>query len=410
MRLRTRFLIIGISIVIFCIVGPILVLFALGYKFDLDTKTIVKTGTLIVESEPGRANIYLNDEKIHDTTPATIRFLLPKDYNVSIQKDGYQTWTKRLLIESQKATWANLDREFLTLFLNKPTKTEDTAIQAFYKNPDNQSVVLIKNNAAVFRDDTGRDHSLATFGLWTQLAPLNLPDDTMYYLLSANRPAPISAEELPTVSKLRSNGDYTVALIGAELKVYDSRNNLIQSFPDISEFTLDGNNLWLTSGTALSAVDLRSGRQTQIEANLPMPNMRVIRGDGNTFLLGGATLYILNDKPDWIYNNADYAYWFGNSHQLVYGNNHEIFVFSTFTQRNELILRSSSDLFQPIVNPETGYVFFGNEGKIKAVELDGRDHRNIYTIADAQKSFMVNQNGKQIFVIGAASIQTLTIR
>jgi hypothetical protein len=410
MRLRTRFLLIAVSVTTFFIVGPVLILFALGYKFDLETKTIVKTGTLIVKSDPSRADIYLNDEKVHDDTPATIRFLLPRDYNVSVTKDGYQTWTKRLPIESQKANWANLDREFLALFLNNPAKGEETGIKAFYKNPDNQSVVLIRDSSAVFRDDSGRDHDLNTFDLWTQLSPLNLPDDTMYYLLSANRPSPISLEELPAVAKLQSNGDYTVALVGAEAKVFDGRGNLAQSYPNVSEFTLDGSTLWLTSGASLAAVDLRSGRQNPIVGNLPAANTRVIRGDGNTFLLAGKTLYILNDKADWIYNNADYAYWFENSQQLVYGNSHEIFVFTTYNQRNELILRSSSDLFQPIVNAETGYVFFGNEGKIKAIELDGRDHRNIYTIADAQKSFMVNKNGKQIFVIGDASVANWTIR
>jgi len=120
MTIRNRVILISASLTIFFIVSPILVLFARGYKFNFETKTIVKTGSLIVKSEPSRATVFLDDKTMSDTTPSTLRFLLPKDYNVSVKKDGYQAWTKRITIKSEIVTWANLNRDFLALFLEQP--------------------------------------------------------------------------------------------------------------------------------------------------------------------------------------------------------------------------------------------------------------------------------------------------
>jgi hypothetical protein len=51
-----------------------------------------------------------------------------------------------------------------------------------------------------------------------------------------------------------------------------------------------------------------------------------------------------------------------------------------------------------------------NEGKIKAIELDGRDHRNIYTIADAGESFVLSKDSKELFVEKDKQIEVLEIR
>src|SRR3989338_5461590 len=95
-RLRNRFLLVGSGVVVFVLITPILVLYARGFKVDWENKSIVKTGALVIRSEPDKAQIYLDDKKLDQTTPTNLRFLVPNDYNFRIEKEGYQSWTKRL--------------------------------------------------------------------------------------------------------------------------------------------------------------------------------------------------------------------------------------------------------------------------------------------------------------------------
>src|SRR5688572_13864453 len=124
MKLKHRFSIIAIGFILFLISAPLIVLFARGFKYDFSQNKIVKTGTLVVESEPDNADIFLNDEKEDTQTPANIRFVLPGEYTVTVSKDGYQSWTKRLTIKSQLVTWANDNRDFISLFLALPDLQE----------------------------------------------------------------------------------------------------------------------------------------------------------------------------------------------------------------------------------------------------------------------------------------------
>ena len=119
MRLKTRFSLIGVGIVLFLIATPLLVLYARGFKFDFNTRQIVKTGALVVKTEPTKADVFLNDKKQADPTPSTIRFLLPGDYTVRVEKSDYQPWTKRFSLRSQLVTWAAADRDTITLFYDR---------------------------------------------------------------------------------------------------------------------------------------------------------------------------------------------------------------------------------------------------------------------------------------------------
>ncbi|HTL39557.1 MAG TPA: PEGA domain-containing protein [Methylomirabilota bacterium] len=129
MTLRNRFALIITGIIIFAIATPILVLYARGFIYDWHTGKITKTGTLVVRTEPAKATVFLDDKQQKGTTPLNIRFLLPRDYEVRVEKENYQTWTKRLTVRSQFVTWANDNREALALFLTTPTLINTATIQ-----------------------------------------------------------------------------------------------------------------------------------------------------------------------------------------------------------------------------------------------------------------------------------------
>lgn len=75
--------------VIFCVSTPFIILFSLGYSFDPEHKSFIKTSALAIKTEPDGADIFINGKKQPYKSPYTIRYILPRGYTVRIEKKGY---------------------------------------------------------------------------------------------------------------------------------------------------------------------------------------------------------------------------------------------------------------------------------------------------------------------------------
>lgn len=85
---------------IFVITTPLTIFYARGYSFDWRTKSLVQTGGFYLKSLPADANVII-DGKNKKTTPRLISRLIPKNYAVSVTKNGFSSWQKNLTIEPQ---------------------------------------------------------------------------------------------------------------------------------------------------------------------------------------------------------------------------------------------------------------------------------------------------------------------
>lgn len=94
-RAHTRRLLIGYGLMAIAIsLGAIILVYgAYGYGFNTKTGDIVQNGLLFVDSQPGGADIYLNDKPQGSRTSA--RLVLPAgNYKLTLKKDGYRTWER----------------------------------------------------------------------------------------------------------------------------------------------------------------------------------------------------------------------------------------------------------------------------------------------------------------------------
>ena len=96
----TRRLIFYLLVAIFILATPPTILYATGYSFDWQKKSLVKTGAFYLKSLPGNAKILI-DGKNKKTTPRLVSRLVPKTYSVTIAKDGFYSWQKNLEIQPQ---------------------------------------------------------------------------------------------------------------------------------------------------------------------------------------------------------------------------------------------------------------------------------------------------------------------
>jgi hypothetical protein len=75
---------------------PIILYYSLGYKFDTGSKKFLKTGAISIKTFPKGINVYLDGKKIKETTPCTLRDLIPKEYAVTLQREGFYPYEMKV--------------------------------------------------------------------------------------------------------------------------------------------------------------------------------------------------------------------------------------------------------------------------------------------------------------------------
>ena len=105
MKLIHRRLLLLFFTLFFIVVSPLLILYALGYKYDAQKGRLEKTGVFFIKAYPKNADIFLNGQNQKIQTPARLTKLLPNIYQVTISKPGFLPWVKNLSIEPQTTTF-----------------------------------------------------------------------------------------------------------------------------------------------------------------------------------------------------------------------------------------------------------------------------------------------------------------
>lgn len=111
MEKRVRTILFFIFLLIFIVIAPLLTLYIQGYRFDFENKKLTQTGALFVKTiSPKQAEIYIDNKLIQKTdfffSSALIEDLLPKKYNIKVQKQNYYTWEKNLEIKEKQVAEA----------------------------------------------------------------------------------------------------------------------------------------------------------------------------------------------------------------------------------------------------------------------------------------------------------------
>lgn len=415
MKLRNRLLLVASGVVIFLIITPVLVLFARGFKFDLKNGQLIKTGSIVAQTDPKDAEVLLNDKKQKDKTPSTLRFLIPGDYVIKVEKENYLPWEKRLAVKSQFVTWVNHNRELLVLFLKEPKIQKALSIQNYYLPKDRKQLVFIQDGHLSYLDLNNKQIEVLgnddlTIHPFDFSAELNWVDaHRSFDLIASKKTFDFDERLISRIKKAETNGSHIVLLI--DNKLYKFSDRLEQLETNITDFGLSSDDLWYLKAGSLFRLNLENNAKTQVMTDVPAASeSKIIRGNGHIFLLLDKSLYMLNDKLEKIYDNITYTYWDPEFGRLLYANDYEVFLYSPLENQSELILRSTTKVSQPLSNSATGYVFIESEGKIKAVEIDGRDHRNVYVLTDAQEQFLVSRDGKMLYTFNQIEIKPYEIR
>ncbi len=154
MKYRTRIGILIGFIVLFLATAPVVVLYTAGYRWNAKKSRPEKVGVIFIRSRPAGADIYLDGKLRSEKTTARLRNLLPDTYAVTVAKDGYGSWTKKLPVESGLTTfaegvivWRNAEPEALK---TAPSETLSADELAQFKRDDPRTAA---SDGEVFRTD-----------------------------------------------------------------------------------------------------------------------------------------------------------------------------------------------------------------------------------------------------------------
>lgn len=405
MTLRVRRILSFIFIVLFLSITPAAMLYAAGYRLNKNSFSVQKTGMFIIDSKPKGAKIFI-DGKPRETlassilnknnfiaTPAKIKNLLPGEYDLKLELDGYWSWQKKLTVNPGASTFA----ENIYLFKNdlpiqiKPADSGSIGLSA----GKDQAVILSADLITLFNLSGEAEKSIKRNGLagknilWSEDRNKIIIDNYLYNLANINN--------YLDLKKLTANS-FNYKWSGNTL-YYQDKNSIYRldssNLPKkiiggkiFNDYLAKNNQLYLITKSGqtvnLEIIDAATGQSLK-NINLPAaPNYFFINAEQNLLNIydnDHKILYLIDLFSAYqplteIINNLKTTFWI-NSNSLLYTNDFEIWFYNLETKNKTLITRISDTINNAVLHPNKGYIIYSTERTINAIELDEREKRNI---------------------------------
>ncbi len=136
--------------VLFATVLAIVIIYARGYRFDLEKKSFKSNGIIAATSYPKAAKIFINNE-LKGVTDTNLT-LPPGNYLVEIKKDGFTSWSKKINLKGELVI--NVDP---VLFPVNPSLSPLTnvGVTKAIQTEDGDKIVIFASDA-IYLFDAGR--------------------------------------------------------------------------------------------------------------------------------------------------------------------------------------------------------------------------------------------------------------
>jgi len=424
-------------ITVFLIATPLIVLYTAGYKFGANGWQ--KTGMFIIDSKPRGAKIYINGKLQQNflnklllrnenviTTPAKIKNLLPGEYSLKVELNGYFGWQKNLTVLPGSATYA----EDIYLFKNDlPVLVMPTADQQLSPSPDKTYLAIAgKNDLTLLNLDNEMQKiiPLATSSqrilLWSDNGKSILADNYIIQLDQADQPINLNslidkqADEFAwydgrfyyrlknAVYNFDLNTELSKKIIaGQQVGAYLVKNDYAYIVSDLNH-NVSLNIFKISSGQPLRSISLPSANDYAF-INPDHQLINLLDQDHQILYLVDPTTTFYSPLVE-LLNNVKTAYWV-DGNRLVYANDFEIYCYTLSDRKKELITRISNQIEKIIWHQSNNYIIYNTDKTINVIELDQRVKRNIIELVKFDKisSPAISQNGDLLYFYAAIGNQ-----
>jgi len=421
-------------VLLFFIITPIVVGYAAGYKLSFSpTRPLQfqKTGMLILDTSPTGAKIYIND-KIQQsitnkylsatglfsntnviTTPTKLRNLLPGEYDVRMEKDGYWSWGKKLTVKSGESTFA----EDVFLFKNdaplkiydKPTKIFSSPNNNYLAFPSGNKlgILKIKNDEIKYFNTEKEIKSLA----WSGDSLKILTDEEIFFLenlekIKINIPSstPKNLKWSPDDNSLlffqKDNTILSYNILTEESKNIISQNNIL-------DYYITENSYYLVTNepTGVKLFIYSSSKELLASIGLNKSN-RFSFVDNPSDLIGihdleNSRLYLINQnnfQPKDVIEGVKNISWIDKK-SLIYSTDYEIWIDDLENGEKSLVTRISQPIKDVFWHTSNNYIIYASEKGLYAIELDKREKRTFSELlrTDSLENSFLNKKGDTLY-------------
>lgn len=424
MTLRTRRILYIIFTLAFFIITPVMIFYAAGYKFNLTGLKLQKTGNFIFNTEPRGAKIFIDEEpqqtffkkyfsreKSFIITPAKIKNLLPGEYTVVFELEGYWPWQKKLDILPGTSTYA----ENVFLFKKSlPTLLLSSEIDSTAVSPDENNLAILANEQIIILDLDNENQITLTNAFnrapsvysWAPSSRKILLDKTVINIANVDEKIILTDYIKTSINQLK--WDYT-----SDDKLYYKSENSINSFAlstKASEIILN-NQTQALGGDYLvknkhlyfisqigktSSLNFFNANSKELTRKIELPgsdNYYFINHNHpllNLYDQDHQILYLIN--PSSIFyssfedsiSNIKYTYWV-NDNKLLYANDFEVWLYNLENHQETLLTRISQEITGVFWHPSNNYIIYTTDTAINTIELDQREKYNIAEIIKLDK-------------------------
>ncbi len=428
MKRQTRYLFIILGLAVFLVLGPLVVLFVSGVSYDWHNSKYIRTGIISIKSDPSKAEILLDGKHV-GTTAANIRFLQPKEYVVTLRKDGYYDWSKRIDIKASKATIlaGSLDKIYL-IKQHPGITTLGTDVIDFAQTSDYLTYITPLNlvidrgsdfsNQTTISIPTGLDH--ITVGGNNDYVILSGPSKIVLVTIADQKITDITAQ-LKTGRDLTLTNDDLILFInpGNQLVSYDPSTAKNSPLLDrVNTFKLADGLLYYLQDATLHVATLSgtvtNNNQKLLDTGLDSttnPQLFITSNKDIAFLTNN-TLYRVNASLQLISQDIKEVFFDPLTRTLAFRTANELQLYNFNGNNSSLITRSVQDISYPAVISTIGYAVYIQNNTIRAIELDALDHQNNYDLAKFARvsRLTVGANGKFVLVLDGNKLQQITFR
>ena len=456
MTKKTRTFLFLILSAFFVLAAISAVFYAQGYRFDFKNFKFLKTGGIFVKVSPSNANIILDQKLIGRTQPINdylfIQSLLPKEYNIRIEKEGYSSWSKNLEVKETEVAEA----KNIILFPQKVSFTEAKySIKNFYPL-DGEKIILQKLTGSSQAEalsiyDLGRDKETELEKLNIFLAGYELLElktlDSQSLLLYLKNKKTLKENyffvDLKTDNPLAQKTDFLskktgnislASSFGEEFFFWQEGNSIFKKSPASSDLPVqfledkietfilaNGYFYILTQDGKILKIDQSKNFPTQ-ELTEKQFNLKensiyeLMVFDGRPFLKEDESLYALDEKNksfekifDGIKSVKPSP--FGDKLLCQMQNEIEVYLLkkidvpSQEPAGSKIFISRFSQPVQGLDWIENDYFAFADAGQITLSETDTRSNLNTYNIGQlADPKIWFCQKNKKLFVLSNNSL------
>jgi len=380
----------------FLILAPILIFRSQGYRFDFQNKRIIQTGGFYFDVSPKQTSIYLNDKFSRKTdfffNSTLIENLLPKKYNVKIEKDDYITWEKNLEIKEKEVTEA----KNVTLFpqdFNFSIISEE--VKNFWVSPSEEKIIWeeFENNTWSLKlydlKKELKSHLISKNEISKNdvaLINLNFSQDgeTIYLeVIASEQLKNYSLDVNKGLSSLKENDKLEIEESIIAYQSFNSENYYLDNNGDLYKTKEDLNKQIITNKEKLNDSSLLIKRETPYKLYV-FPDF--------IFLKENSFIYTFNVETKSFEKFSENIKDFKISPDLktiAYFFDTEVWIIpiektKLYEAKKSVFLVRFSKSIQNIYWINSNYLAFNTENSIKISEIDTRDQLNIIDLGEFQ--------------------------